>query len=294
MADTTQSGIGATARGGARVGRPAGTPVGTPRLLDPPRRNLDLATLLGLSAAVALIVAAIALSGSTRAFFDLPSILMVVLGTLAITAISYTGRELRRALPSFMQALLRANSEPTEAARRILQLADKARKMGILQLQSDLLMLRAQPFLYRALMQVIDGMPVDEVDRNAQTEIQATMASRQQAASMLRRAAEVAPAMGLIGTLVGLVQMLGSLESPETIGPAMSVALLTTLYGALMANVVFLPLANKLERNAAVEQLTHQIFATGITSMGRQENPRRLEMALNTMLPVGSHVKYFD
>jgi chemotaxis protein MotA len=282
MADTTQS----TAANRAQRAMP--------RRAEPPRRNLDLATLFGLSAAIALVAAAIALSGSVKAFFDVPSVLMVVFGTLAITAISYTGSEIGRAFPSFLQALLRNATDPSDAARRVLQLADKARKMGLLQLQSDLSFLRNQPFLYRALTQVIDGMPVDEVERNAQTEIMATMASRQQAASMLRRAAEVAPAMGLIGTLVGLVQMLGSLDAPETIGPSMSVALLTTLYGALMANVVFLPLANKLERNAAVEQLTHQIFATGVSSMGRQENPRRLEMLLNTMLPVGGQVRYFE
>lgn len=258
------------------------------------RRTLDFATVLGLFFAIALVAAAIALSGSIKAFFDLPSVLMVVLGTLAITAISYTGTEIVRAFPSFSQALLRNSTEPSEAAHRILQLADKARKVGVLQLQPDLAQLRSQPFLQRSLMQVIDGMPVDEVERNAQTEIMATMASRQQAAFMLRRAAEVAPAMGLIGTLVGLVQMLGNLDSPETIGPSMSVALLTTLYGALMANVVFLPLANKLERNASVEQLAHQVYATGVVSIGRQENPRRLEMLLNTMLPVGSQVRYFD
>ena len=282
MVDTTQSGAARRRSGLAS------------RRVDLPRRNLDLATLFGLIAAIVLIVTAIVLSGSAKAFFDVPSVLMVVLGTLAITAVSYTGSEIGRAVPSFAQALLRTTTEPGQAARRVLQLSDKARKMGLLQLQSDLAALRAQPFLYRTLTQVIDGMPIEEVERNAQTEIQATMASRQQAASMLRRAAEVAPAMGLIGTLVGLVQMLGSLDSPETIGPSMSVALLTTLYGALMANVVFLPLANKLERNATVEQLAHQIFATGIVSMGRQENPRRLEMLLNTMLPTGGQIRYFD
>ena len=80
----------------------------------------------------------------------------------------------------------------------------------------------------------------------------------------------------------------------ERIGPAMSIALLTTLYGALMANVVFLPLATKLERNATVEQLVSQIYTMGVASMGRQENPRRLEMLLNTVLPAGQQIRYFD
>ena len=93
---------------------------------------------------------------------------------------------------------------------------------------------------------------------------------------------------------VGLVNMLGSLNNPESIGPAMAVALLTTLYGALLANVVFLPLASKLERNSATELLINQIYILGSTSIGRQENPRRLELILNTILPASQRVKYFD
>jgi chemotaxis protein MotA len=88
--------------------------------------------------------------------------------------------------------------------------------------------------------------------------------------------------------------MLGSLNSPERIGPAMAVALLTTFYGAILANVVFLPLASKLERNSATELLINQIFILGAVSIGRQENPRRLELVLNTILPANQRVKYFD
>lgn len=284
MAETTQS-------GGVKAPRLRAEPR---RLEAPSQRNLDKATVFGLLAAVILIVAAVAMSGSIGAFLDGPSVLMVVVGTLAITVVSYTGEELRRAGPSFRQVLVRTDIEPAAAARRVLLLADKARKTGLLQLQSDLFGLRSVPFLQRALTMMIDGMPVEEVERNVTMEIQATFLGRQQAASILRRAAEVAPAMGLIGTLVGLVQMLSSLDSPASIGPAMSVALLTTLYGALMANVFFLPLASKLERNANVEQLVNHIFALGVLSMGRQENPRRLEMLLNTMLPAGQQIKYFD
>jgi chemotaxis protein MotA len=88
--------------------------------------------------------------------------------------------------------------------------------------------------------------------------------------------------------------MLGSLNQPEGIGPAMAVALLTTFYGAVLANVVFLPIASKLERNSAIELLINQIFILGALSIGRQENPRRLELVLNTILPANQRVKYFD
>ena len=111
---------------------------------------------------------------------------------------------------------------------------------------------------------------------------------------VLRKAAEFAPAMGLIGTLIGLVQMLGNLQDPSTIGPAMAVALLTTFYGAVLANMVFMPLASKLERNSAEEMLIYNLYTMGATSIGRQENPRRLEMLLNSVLPPAKRVKYFD
>ena len=257
-------------------------------------RRMDLATLFGLIAALALIAVAIVMNGSPLAFVDVPAILMVVLGTFAVTAISYTGEELREAQPSFRQAMFRTEIDPRVAARRVLTLADKARKRGMLSLQGDLYGVRDAPFLQRSLSMLVDGLQVDEIERNMTLEAHALAQGRHRAAAILRRAAEVSPAMGLIGTLVGLVQMLGNLDSPERIGPAMSVALLTTLYGALMANVVFLPLASKLERNATVEQLVSQVYTMGVASMGRQENPRRLEMLLNTVLPAGQQIRYFD
>lgn len=265
-----------------------------PLRFDGPQRKMDMATVLGLLAAIGLIGIAITLNGSPLAFIDLPATLLVVLGTFAVTAISYTGEELREAQPSFRQALMRTETDLRASARRVMLLADKARKRGLLHLQGDLYGLRDIPFLQRALGMLIDGMHVDEVERNMTLESHAMAQGRHRAAAILRRAAEVSPAMGLIGTLVGLVQMLGSLDSPERIGPAMSIALLTTLYGALMANVVFLPLASKLERNATVEQAINQIYTMAVTSMGRQENPRRLEMLLNTMLPAGQQVHFFE
>ena len=113
-------------------------------------------------------------------------------------------------------------------------------------------------------------------------------------AGVLRRAAEVAPAMGLIGTLVGLVQLLGNLQQPESIGPAMALALLTTLYGAILANMVFVPLASKLERNSINEAMVLNVYAIGASSISRQENPRRLEMLINAILPPAKRVRYFD
>jgi len=126
------------------------------------------------------------------------------------------------------------------------------------------------------------------------TELHAIADRHNKGADILRRAAEVAPAMGLIGTLVGLVQMLGNLDDPSAIGPAMAVALLTTFYGAVLGNMVFAPLASKLERKSDEEALLNEIYLLGITSIARQESPRRLEVLLNTILPPANRISYFD
>ena len=112
-------------------------------------------------------------------------------------------------------------------------------------------------------------------------------------ADILRRAGEVAPAMGLIGTLLGLVQLLGRLSDPSAIGPAMAVALLTTFYGAILAHMVFLPFAAKADRSRETEQLVNSVYTLGASSIGRKENPRRLEVALNALLPPNKQVQYF-
>ena len=266
----------------------------TPVRLSPNQGSLDFATLFGLFGAIGQICAAIFLGGTWLAFLDARAILLVVIGTFAVTAVSYSVQEVIQAQPIMLRTLFRPSHTPNEAAMQTLQLAERARRRGILQLQSELYGLRAEPFLHRAMTMLVDGIAVEEIERNLTFETHAMMQRHVRSTGILRRAAEVSPAMGLIGTLVGLVQMLGSLNSPDRIGPAMAVALLTTFYGAVLANVVFLPLASKLERNSATELLINQIYILGSLSIGRQENPRRLELVLNTILPANQRVKYFD
>lgn len=273
----------------ARLGRPAA--------VTPPLRRsggFDVATLVGLAVAVVMVIGAIVLGGAPESFIDLPSVLIVVGGTVAVTMMSYSIAEVSRAQRAMLKALVHRPADPAVAAQIALTLAEAARERGPMHLQNRLSDLRGRPFLLRALSIVIDGAPPEEVERTMSSEINATAARHARSAGVLRRASEVAPAMGLIGTLVGLVQMLGNLDDPSTIGPSMAVALLTTFYGALLANMVFAPLASKLERNAAAETLVHQIYLLGALSICRQENPRRLELLVNTVLPPAQRVRYFD
>lgn len=282
-------------RGESRLEADAFTRRGdTPVRISPRGGAIDFATFFGLFGAIGLIVAAILLEGTWTAFINVPAILLVIFGTFAVTAVSYSIGEVIQAQPIMLRTLFRSGHTPNDAAMRMLQLAERARRRGILQLQAELYGLRPEPFLHRSMTMLVDGIAVEEIERNLTFETHAMMQRHVRSAGILRRAAEVSPAMGLIGTLIGLVNMLGSLNDPESIGPAMAVALLTTLYGALLANVVFLPLASKLERNSATELLINQIYILGATSIGRQENPRRLELVLNTILPASQRVKYFD
>ncbi|GEO81473.1 motility protein A [Pararhodospirillum oryzae] len=261
----------------------------------PPTRALpDLATVLGIGGALVLILIALVLGGSPGAFFDVPSILIVVLGTLAVTLASFTMKDVGVTGVMLAGTLFQGGRAPRSAALKVLSLADFARKHGVLRFQGQILEgLRDDPFLHKGLALVVDGLPEPDVEAILAQDIHATQQRLARATSVLRRAAEVAPAMGLIGTLIGLVQMLGHLDDPGAIGPGMAVALLTTFYGAILGNVVFLPLAGKLERNGADDTLVRRIYLVGVLSVARKENPRRLEMLLNSALPPAQRVDYY-
>ncbi len=255
---------------------------------------LDVTTLAGLAGAVVLIAVAIAMGGSVMAFFNLPSILIVCGGTVAVTAISFSIEEVLRVQPVILQCLLHRPVDPVESARRVLRLAEQARQRGPIHLESQLPVMASVPFLQRALRLVVDGAAAEEVQLAMTSDLEAMRLRHRRSVSVLRRAADVAPAMGLIGTLVGLIQMLGQLDDPTAIGPGMAVALLTTFYGAIISHMMLLPLAGKLERNSEAETLVSRIFLLGALSIARQESPRRLETMLNTVLPPAQRVQYFD
>ncbi|RMB12164.1 motility protein A [Eilatimonas milleporae] len=253
-----------------------------------------MSTLSGMIAAFLLIIAAIVIDGSLLGFFNLQGLLIVVFGTIAVTAISFRWDEMLE-IPANIWTLLRhGQRDPSMEAVRILKIAVEARKHNdFLILERLLPRLKDTPFLAQALQLVIDGAPAEEIEQMMRREAGSTSARHMRAVDFLRRAGDVAPAMGLIGTLIGLVKMLGNLDNPSEIGPAMAIALLTTFYGAVLAHLVFIPLAAKTEHCTAEEALVNNLYAMGATSIGRKENPRRLEMLLNTILPPAKRVSFF-
>lgn len=265
-------------------------------LVQFPRRKakLDVATIAGFACGFGLLAVSMYLGGSPGSFFHTPAMLIVVGGTLGVTTICFSIEEVVRAQKVVMKAVMHPPLDPAKAAVQMIQAAEIARKRGILALQDALVDLEREPFARKAVMMVVDGAPAEEIERVLRHDIDQMQERHLNSANILYKAAEVSPAMGLIGTLVGLVQMLGNLDDPATIGPSMAVALLTTFYGAILATMLFSPLASKLERNSAAEVLVDNVYLLAATSICRKENPRRLEMLLNALLPPARRLRLFD
>ncbi|WP_323795960.1 motility protein A [Nisaea sp.] len=257
-------------------------------------RTVDIALILGLSVAFGLVVTALVIGGSVSSFYNLPAVLIVLVGTFAVTLVSYNMSELFGAIGAVLATLLPQRHDLRLAGERSLNLAAIARDNGVLALDAVIPSVDSEPFLQRAVAMAVDGATPHQIDQVLAQEIDAIQDIRHRHAGVLRRAAEVSPSMGLIGTLIGLIQLLGNLNDPGSIGPAMAVALLTTFYGAILAYMVLAPIAAKLERNAEAELLECEIYHACAMSIARQENPRLLERMLNTKLPPSQRLDYYD
>ncbi|GHF22586.1 flagellar motor protein MotA [Kordiimonas sediminis] len=253
-----------------------------------------MSTIIGMLAAFALVIGAIILGGTPLRYVNMEGIMIVVLGTFAVTSISFTFREMADIPSQIFRLLRQGQKDPSEEAIKVLRIANDVRKKNdLMSLEKVIPKLKDTPIFQNALQLVVDGSSAEDVEQMARREASTLSQKHMRAVDFLRRAGDVAPAMGLIGTLIGLVKMLGSLDSPDQIGPAMAVALLTTFYGAILAHLVFIPLAAKAENCTSEEALVNTLYGMAATSIRRQENPRRLELLLNTVLPPAKRVTFF-
>lgn len=253
---------------------------------------MDYMTLFGLLLSAALLGTAISLGGHFSAFADVPALLIVFGGTLTVTLTSFPLAEVLRAIGTTGGALVGETPDFSSLSKRLMELAQKARNGTLLSLQKES-KTESHPFLRQALSLAVDGAPAESIEKLLYHDTMTSVERHERALAVLRRAGEVAPSMGLIGTLIGLVQMLGGLSDPSTIGPAMAVAILTTFYGAVLAYVVLTPIATKLERNGADDLLARKLVTAAVLSMARQENPRQLELHLNALLPPTQRIAVF-
>jgi chemotaxis protein MotA len=256
--------------------------------------EMNNATVIGLVGGLGLVALAISLGGDASAFFNARALLIVFGGTIAVTLVSFRAGEVIEALRAAGRTLFGNTVDARSSIEKLLKFAEIARKDGVHSLERRMKDVRGDHFLTRALSLVIDGSASEEIERLMDAE-RATLKSRAiKSSAILRRASEIAPAMGLIGTLVGLVQMLADLDDPSKIGPAMAVALITTFYGAVFGSMILAPLAAKLDRLAHEQNVHLAVFTASASAISRKENPRRLQTLVNAMLPPSEQVNVYS
>jgi chemotaxis protein MotA len=243
---------------------------------------MDFATLIGLIGALGIISAAILMDSEASAFINVPSMLVVLGGTLAVVLVKFPLRSVLNAMKVATNAFSEKAPEPRGLIERTVELSGVVRKEGLLALESQDV---PNEFYRKGLRLCADGLEPHFVRKVLSTDMTLALERHKSGQEIFRAVGETAPAMGMIGTLIGLVQMLTVMEDPSQIGPAMAVALLTTLYGAVIANVIANPIADKLKLRMRQEKLTKSLIIEGINAIQDSRNPRVVAELLQTYLP---------
>jgi chemotaxis protein MotA len=244
---------------------------------------MDIATLVGLFGASGLILWAMGSSGSLSAFVDIPSVIIVIAGTLAVVLSRSTLAEFLGHFGAAAKAFMPKSQKIENLVLLLPELAGVARKEGMLALEGKASEVQER-FLKQGLMLLVDGTDEGKLTDRLRSEISAMEKRHGAMVDAWQAWVDIAPAMGMIGTLVGLVQMLGNMSDPAAIGPAMAVALLTTLYGAFIANVIAGPIVSKLKTYSKGESTYREAVLTGLQMIARGENPRVLGDGLAALL----------
>lgn len=245
---------------------------------------MDLATIVGLIGAMALIVISMLMSGELGMFVNGPSIVIVFGGTLFGVMAKYSLSQFLGAVGVAAKSFKNKLVDPNELITEIVSLADEARKGGLLSLEGKEV---SSDFLQRGIQLLVDGHDPDVVKTLLSIDKNKAVDRHDQGASIFSSMADLAPAMGMIGTLIGLVAMLANMDDPKAIGPAMAIALLTTLYGAVIANALCLPIADKLKLRAAEEAMTKSLIIDALLAIQGGQNPRVIDSMLRNYLPEG-------
>ncbi|GLS91596.1 flagellar motor protein PomA [Psychromonas marina] len=243
---------------------------------------MDLATLIGIIGAFGFVIMAMLLGGTMDMFIDTVSIMIVCGGTTFVVMMKYNMGQFIGAIKIAVKAFMFKTDSPEELIGKSVEMADAARKGGFLALEEAEI---TNPFMQKGVDMLVDGHDADVVRNTLENDIRLTSSRHEAGADIFKQIGDVAPAMGMIGTLVGLVAMLSNMDDPKSIGPAMAVALLTTLYGAIIANMVAIPIADKLKLRAAEERLNRSLILDAVLGIQDGQNPRVIEGVLRNYLP---------
>lgn len=246
---------------------------------------MDIASLIGLILAVALIVGSMLLgTAPLTAFFDAPSLLVVVGGSIAAALICFPFSSILGAPKVAIKVLRNRNEDLSELVVQLVSLAETARREGLLALESKIGEI-TNPLVRAGIQMAVDGSTPEAVEEVLRTEVRSIATRHREGKSIMDQMGRFAPAYGMIGTLMGLIMMLSNMSDPSSIGAGMAVALITTLYGAIMANVVFSPFAEKLGLLSRREMLGMEIAIRGVLAIQSGESPRAIQQKLQTFIP---------
>lgn len=242
---------------------------------------MDIATVIGLVGGSVLLLAAIIFGGSALIFVNIPSILIVFGGSVAVTFIKFSMGDVINTIKVVMKAFLYKTQAPEETIEAMMNYAKIAKSEGLIALEKEK---TPDEFSAKALRYLSDGIDEGLIEDMLRKDIKQTIARHTVGQGVFKGLGASAPAFGMIGTLVGLVQMLSSMSDPASIGPSMAVALLTTLYGAVAANLVFLPIADKLEYRSGQEKENKSIILEAALGITRGTPPMVLSESLRIFL----------
>ena len=243
---------------------------------------MDLATLIGLVGAFGIVIYAMLSGGSVDMFVNVPSLLIVLVGSMFVVLMKFSIGQFVGAMKVMVKAFSFKLTAPPDLIEEVVALADEARKGGLLSLEGKETSSR---FLGMGIQLLVDGHDADVVKTLLWKDLKQTLERHEWGAKIFTAMGEVAPAMGMIGTLVGLVAMLSNMDDPKSIGPAMAVALLTTLYGAMFANMIALPVADKLTLRRTEEGRVRSMIIDALLAIQAGQNPRIIDSMLKSYLP---------
>ena len=242
---------------------------------------MDIATIIGIAAAYLLIIGSIVIGGSPGAFINVPSLLITVGGGLAAAMAGYPLGEFIGGLKAILKAIKPEVGDPIETVEFLTEIAKKARKEGILALEADIDQFYAKdPFLGNIMRMLIDGLEAEEVKSTAESSMAQIDQKLSTEASVWESLGDLFPAFGMIGTLIGLIQMLQNLSDPSALGPGMAVAMITTLYGAILANTLCIPVAKKLKYYKDLKMLFLEAYILTAEAIEKGINPNILRQKL--------------
>lgn len=244
---------------------------------------MDLSTLIGVIAGMSIVVLGIMSSGSLTSFIDIPSVYITIGGTTAATIISFPIGDLVGAVSVIKKTIFTKVQPVTETIATLVSFAERARREGILALERHMEEIEDE-FLSKGIQLAVDGTEPELMRSILTTELDYVEKRHATGQGLVAMYGTLGPAFGMIGTLIGLVLMLQTMSDPSSIGPQMAVALITTFYGALIANLFCIPLVNKLKRRSEEEILVKEMMIEGILSIQSGDNPRIVEQKLTSFI----------